>query len=458
MCRTKGEFIKEVSEQIRCKKAVKFVSEELADHIDGEKEHNVLCGMNEKEAEYEAVKQMGDPVETGVALDRIHRPKVPAVLLIAVAVISVLGILIQFSLANSTGMENGVFYRQIFYVLIGWAAMTAVLFADYTVIGKYPLIIWLSAMVLYFVLGIFSPSVNGIKYFLGGSFDVCYFMAFLFVPIYGGILFSQRKKKFGGFCLSFAYVAITSVLCAFFRLPAAFIVALCCFIMLLYVAYENYFDMGRKKTFLMIAAFSAVVLIGAMLVLFVFAPYRAEYFYSRIMYFINSAQYAHENGYVREVLKSVLSEAKAFQSADMPSEFAGYVQNVYEIIPELQYSYVFTYIVAFFGIVPAIAVAVAFAVLSVIFVAISLKQKNKLGRMISFSVSILFVMQTALYILSNVAVLPEISKYMPFLSFGGSGIVVNMVLLGIVMSVFRNTNIVKEPAEGKKVRFKITVE
>ena len=93
MCRTKEEFIKEVSEQIRCKKAVKFVSEELADHIDGEKEHNVLCGMSEKEAEYEAVKQMGDPVETGVALDRIHRPKIPVVLLISVAVISVLGIL-----------------------------------------------------------------------------------------------------------------------------------------------------------------------------------------------------------------------------------------------------------------------------------------------------------------------------------------------------------------------------
>ena len=99
-----------------------------------------------------------------------------------------------------------------------------------------------------------------------------------------------------------------------------------------------------------------------------------------------------------------------------------------------------------------------FVVLSVVFVAISLKQKNKLGRMISFSVSILFILQTVLYILSNVAVLPEISKYMPFLSFGGSGIVVNMVLLGIVMSVFRNTNIVKEPSEGKTVKFKITFE
>ena len=176
------------------------------------------------------------------------------------------------------------------------------------------------------------------------------------------------------------------------------------------------------------------------------------------MYFVNSAQYAHENGYLREVLKSVLSEAKAFQSADVPSKFSGYVQNIYEIIPELQYSYVFTYIIAFFGIVPAIAVTAVFVVLSVVFVAISLKQKNKLGRMISFSVSILFILQTVLYILSNVAVLPEISKYMPFLSFGGSGIVVNMVLLGIVMSVFRNTNIVKEPSEGKTVKFKITFE
>ena len=65
------EYLKKVLEQIRCKKAQGEIREELRAHIEDQKEANLAAGMSAEEAEREAVADMGDPVETGIALDKV---------------------------------------------------------------------------------------------------------------------------------------------------------------------------------------------------------------------------------------------------------------------------------------------------------------------------------------------------------------------------------------------------
>lgn len=57
------EYLKIVLEQIRCKKARPYIRQELQDHIEDQIEANVSAGLNRTDAEKEAVKDMGDPVE-----------------------------------------------------------------------------------------------------------------------------------------------------------------------------------------------------------------------------------------------------------------------------------------------------------------------------------------------------------------------------------------------------------
>ena len=64
-----NEYIKVLLEQIRCKKAWGMIEEEMRNHILDQAEANRSQGMGEKEALEEAVRDMGDPVEAGVALD-----------------------------------------------------------------------------------------------------------------------------------------------------------------------------------------------------------------------------------------------------------------------------------------------------------------------------------------------------------------------------------------------------
>ena len=83
------EYLELVSEQIRYTKIRSTVAEELKNHILDQAEAYEACGAFPEEALERAVREMGDPVETGVALDRIHRPQMNWGIVIAIGIISI---------------------------------------------------------------------------------------------------------------------------------------------------------------------------------------------------------------------------------------------------------------------------------------------------------------------------------------------------------------------------------
>ena len=68
------EYLRTVTEQVRCSRMHDSIAEELKDHILDQAEAFEEEGTDHEQALELAVREMGDPVETGVALDRIHRP------------------------------------------------------------------------------------------------------------------------------------------------------------------------------------------------------------------------------------------------------------------------------------------------------------------------------------------------------------------------------------------------
>ena len=71
------EYMETLKEQIQNKRARALVSEEINGHIEEQAQGYEEEGMSREDAKREAVRQMGDPVETGCALNRIHRPAFP---------------------------------------------------------------------------------------------------------------------------------------------------------------------------------------------------------------------------------------------------------------------------------------------------------------------------------------------------------------------------------------------
>ena len=94
------EYLKTLLEQIRCKKARPYIRQELQNHMEDQIEANIHAGMNYESAEKEAVKDMGDPIETGISLDRIHKPQIAWKFLLMITLISTAGILIHTMIAR----------------------------------------------------------------------------------------------------------------------------------------------------------------------------------------------------------------------------------------------------------------------------------------------------------------------------------------------------------------------
>ena len=104
------EYLTILTDQIRCRMAREDVRKELLCHIEDQKAAFLSEGMEAAEAEEAAVREMGDPVETGNELDRIHRPKMAWGMIELIAVLSIVGYLAQCLLqekwiaAGGTGM------------------------------------------------------------------------------------------------------------------------------------------------------------------------------------------------------------------------------------------------------------------------------------------------------------------------------------------------------------------
>ena len=94
----KEEYIKTLTDQIRCKMARPEVAREIEDHIEDQTRAFMSEGMNRQEAESAALKDMGNPVDAGVELDKVHRPAMPWGMIVLIIVLSVAGYVFQYIL------------------------------------------------------------------------------------------------------------------------------------------------------------------------------------------------------------------------------------------------------------------------------------------------------------------------------------------------------------------------
>lgn len=84
--------------------------------------------------------------------------------------------------------------------------------------------------------------------------------------------------------------------------------------------------------------------------------------------------------------------------------------------------------------------------------AITRRQKNQLGRMIGFACTLAILGETCINLLVCVGFIPPItSSFLPFLSSGGSNLVVFYMLLGLILSVYRYKNILPTDRKLKQI-------
>lgn len=439
------EYLQILTEQIRCKKARGAVAEEIKGHIEEQKIEFMSAGIERREAEEAAVREMGDPVEAGNELDRIHRPKMAWGMIAFITVLSIAGLLLQYFLKlqmkDSTILVRGLGHN-LFYMVVGLGIMILVCHLDYSRIGywaKELMVLLAAALVLN--VWLFGAQVNGRYYFtipIIGSIPMM-FLFLLFVPLYAGVLYSFRGQGARALIKSIALMALilfgavwmNSLSTAFILFPA-FLASLST------AVYKGWFTVPRKKTLAVL--WSGVALLPAALYMMVM-QFGAGYQIMRLQAWLSPDSAAE--GYQINMVRSLLAESILWGKGTATER---------AVLPESG-DYIFTYAAVYYGILVTALLAVFIGILFLRLLRLSFGQKNQMGMLMGMSCSVTFLVQFILYVLLNVGLLPSTSIYCPFVTNGASGMLITYTLLGLILSIYRYQNVIpqKSTAEGKKM-------
>lgn len=427
------EYIGILTEQIRCVKAREGVAEEIRNHIEDQAEAYEEAGMPHEEAVGEAVRQMGDPVEAGVELDRVHRPKMDWRLVLITVLLDVGGLLtlaaIQWAGAGADGTQAVYVWswNQFLYMGAGLLIMVGVCMLDYSFIGRYSW--WLYGLffggqILQFVLG---DSVNGM-------YRDMIIPMYLFVPVYAGVLYRLRGQGLGGVVKGI--LLMLPALCVSWRLIPSVSTAVCIYVictgMLLTAILCRWFVGSRKQ---LAAALAGVgILFPAMIAGVVFFAFMADYQRMRFRAWLSPEEFRSGAGYIYHMMRQALESSRWFGSA--------YGQGAEVMFPVDEYSLLG--LVFYFGIFAGLAAAAAFAYFLCHVFSVSLRQRNQLGMMVGMGCSLVLAVNILLGAAVCFGLVPATTVIIPFFTQGIRAAVVYHVLIGLLLSVCRYRNVLRD--------------
>lgn len=442
------EYLKTVLEQIRCKKARPYIRQELQDHIKDQIEENVHAGMDCESAERAAVKDMGDPIQTGISLDRIHKPQIAWKLLLMIILISAVGILTHVMIAGHIGEEDVVASgRYVIHVVIGIAVMTCLYFLDYTLLARFSKVIAGILLAMCFLTLVYGYTANGMRYFIilgGRSISIQALMLF-YVPIYGGVIYKYRGSGYAGLMKAIAWMVLPVALVS--RLPAitaAGLMQISMLVMLTIAVQKDWFTVQKKKV------------IGCLWGIFMVLPI-ASFF---AMYLGNGVP-SYQMARIQAVIFNngdTNNLTAAIRLLWTGNRFVGNSgADVTERLPDFNADYILTYLSSVYGMIVAILICCVLTVLILSIFSTAMRQKNQLGMIMGCGCGMVFLVSFLINVLENLGVLPPTATFLPFLSAGGSYIVVSYGLMGIVLSIYRYKNVYPRHVKVSMPHIKITI-
>lgn len=435
------EFIKTITEQIRYEKVRNHVARELSDHISDQAQAYEASGESHEKALERAVREMGDPVEIGVALDRIHRPRTDWRMLVMAFAFSILGLIIMCTVGGLS--EYYSVGKQCFFTVLGFGVMMGIYFLDYSFIGKYGIAVYLAWTAVFILYSLTGQRIHG-------RVPALSIAAYLYAPIFAGVLYRFRGKGCAAVCKSLALLLLTVTLvgkCAE-NVPATVNLYLICSVLLVFALWDGWFRVSRKWTFVLL--FVMLIAIPALMTGYILC-FGAGYQAMRLRAFLNPQAYAAGAGYLYNIIQEILANVRWV--GGMPVDEAS-VSSV------IMHENVFLplHLAVRYGLLTGFVPMLAFALFIVRAAHITVRQQNRLGRMVAAACVLVFFVNCIEGLFLNVGLYPISSITLPFLSHGGAATLTYAVLIGFLLSVCRHEKLVSDSPSQKEWGWRLSVK
>ena len=422
------EYMETLKEQIQNKRARSLVAEEIRGHIEEQAKEYQAEGMSKEDAEREAVRQMGDPVETGCALNRIHRPAFPWKLFVLAVFLTGASMLISLTIDAKIN-EGGVQAAQVGSLLVvnavSFAMIFVIMYFDYTW-----LFLHIRAVYALYMICLCLVWSGGIL----GNYQTA-----LLPVIFAGIIYQYRGQGFRGILKSAGWIIIPFMVLAagLISLPksngAVVENAVVCLFLLVASVLRGIFGNEKKKYLVELALLVAGIL-GVGVAFFY------KYTFLPSGYVLARLTHTGEFGYQNRMIKDAVARYSLFGNRTFLMQGTG-----------SDGEYLLGNIFCYFGIIAGVLVVAAFVWFLIHALRQSLLQGNRMGFLLGMACSIgLIVRVMVIYIMVNFGYGVIYTVAVPFFSTNVILAAVNGIYVGLLFCVLRNKMILKEPRSEKK--------
>lgn len=416
------EYINKVCSLIKNKDVHYDINLELQDHMQTLKEEFINSGLSENEATKKVISHMGDPELIGQQLDKTHKAKVGWGFIIPLLGFSLFGLIAMYFIQSNLAVDEAyyvkVFQKNLIFYILGMALMIMLYFFDYRKILPYSKHIYIASVIFLISQLLFSVPVNG-KYYFHFSFisiDLVLFSLILLVISLSGILQNLNFTKPYEFLKFLGIIIIPGVFMITMSISYGFLYFIACITLMI---------ISKAKIYQVLLCIMSTTL--GLFTYILPIPYRVR----RLIALLNPAS-DPDSGWMYIQLKNLMNSASAFGN--------GFTIKP-TTIPELHTDFIFSYIVYTFGFVAAAIVIALITIFILKLIKVATITKNPYGKLLVSGFTAILTTEFLLNIGMNFGISPIIGISLPFMSFGGSQLVTNMISVGLILSVYKRKDI-----------------
>lgn len=187
------------------------------------------------------------------------------------------------------------------------------------------------------------------------------------------------------------------------------------------------FIAGVSMKFFIIGGLIGII---GVVILIIIAPYRMD----RITSFIDPWSDALGTGF--QIIQSLYAIGPA---GILGTGFGNSIQKHF-YLPEPQTDFIFSIIAEEFGVMGAIIAVGLFSIILWRSIKISLNTKDLFSKYLTFGIIFQMIFQTLMNLMVVVGIIPVTGVTLPFLSYGGSSLLISMASVGILLNISRYSN------------------
>jgi rod shape determining protein RodA len=327
------------------------------------------------------------------------------------------------------GLDLLNFKKQVLFVGMGFFLLFFLSFLNYRGLRELSNYFYIFGVLLLAGVLIFGETIRGTRgWFDFGGFSIqpVEFVKFFLILFLAHYL-SQRQVKINPLKHLFLTGAGALLLAVFVFLQPDFGSALIlCFIWLAMVLFAGF----KKKYF--ISIFLAAALLFAASWMFFFKPYQKE----RIMTFLNPSEQSLDQGY------NIAQATIAVGSGGLSGRGVGFgSQSQLKFLPESQNDFIFAVVAEELGFLGVVLVILFFGVFFYRCLVNIRKINDDFGIFFILGAMGLIFIEMFINIGMNIGILPVVGISLPFLSYGGSAMITNLALVGVVESIIIRSKI-----------------